>query len=189
MDDEATTGQSLPVAALREMLKSQFHAALAMLRDAVEKCPAELWDDGRYTNRCWQVAYHALFFVHYYLQPTSEGFEPWMGHRTASQHPDSIPGPPDPASDLPLIPEMFTRDEVLAYWQVCEGLVDELVDAIDLTSDASGFSWYPIPKLEHVLVNLRHVQHHAAQIADRVRTHADVGVNWAGARRNRATSN
>jgi hypothetical protein len=32
------------------------------------------------------------------------------------------------------------------------------------------------------VVNLRHIQHGAAQLADRVRATADVGVQWAGSR-------
>jgi hypothetical protein len=57
------------------------------------------------------------------------------------------------------------------------------VDALDLMSDESGFSWYPIPKLEHQLVNLRHIQHHMAQLADRLRASEAVGIRWIGARR------
>ena len=35
--------------ALRGALKSQYHAALAMLRESIERCPAEVWenDDGK----------------------------------------------------------------------------------------------------------------------------------------------
>ena len=50
------------LAALRAMLKSQYRSALAMLREAIELCPDEIWEGGGYTNACWQQAYHALFF-------------------------------------------------------------------------------------------------------------------------------
>jgi hypothetical protein len=52
------------------------------------------------------------------------------------------------------------------------------VDALDLDSPESGFSWYQVPELEHQLVNLRHMQHHTAQLADRLRSAAGVGVRW-----------
>jgi hypothetical protein len=61
-------------------------------------------------------------------------------------------------------------------------MIDGAVDAMDVLASGSGFSWYPIPKLEHQVVNIRHIQHGAAQLADRVRAAADAGVDWVGAR-------
>ena len=110
--------------ALRSAFKSQYGSALAMLRDAVERCPDELWEDNGYTNCFWQIAYHALYFTHLYLQPEEAAFRPWPGHRGQVQHPDGIAGPADPSSALPLLPQPYTRDEVLAYWQTCEAMVD-----------------------------------------------------------------
>lgn len=169
--------------ALRTSLKSQYHAALAMLRETIERCPEELWLDDEPRNAFWQVAYHTLFFAHLYLQPSEEAFRPWVGHQSGVQHEDGIAGPADPDSDLPLVPQPYSKPDALAYWSVCDGMVDVAVDALDLRSPESGFSWYPIPKLEHQLVNLRHIQHHMAQLADRLRQAEDVGVRWVGSRR------
>ncbi len=170
-------------AALRAILKSQYHASLAMIREAIERCPEELWYSEEPTNSFWQVAYHALFFTHLYLQPTEAAFRPWAQHQAAVQHPDGIPGPLDPASDLPLIPSPYSQAQVMDYCGICDEMVDEAVDELDLASDESGFSWYPVPKLEHQIVNLRHLQHHTAQLADRIRSATGNGVRWVGARR------
>jgi hypothetical protein len=171
---------------LRSALKSQYHAALAMFRDAVERCSDDLWLSDTYRNACWQIAYHALFFTHLYLQEDDEAFRFWEHHQSEVQHGDGIGGPADPESDLPLLPRPYTRDEVLAYCAWCDDMVDGAVDAMDLDSAESGFSWYKIPKLEHQLVNLRHLQHHTAQLADRLRASSDIGVRWVGARRERS---
>jgi hypothetical protein len=37
-----------------------------------------------------------------------------------------------------------------------------------------------MPKLEHQFVNLRHIQHHTGQLADRLRQAANRGVQWLG---------
>ncbi len=66
------------------------------------------------------------------------------------------------------------------YWSFCDRIVDDAVDALDLDSAESGFSWYRMSKLEHQLVNLRHIQHHGAQLADRLRSAADIGIRWVG---------
>lgn len=160
------------------ILKSQYHRALTMLRESVEKCPEDLWYSAVPTNAFWQVAYHALFFAHLYIQPNEEAFRPWSGHQSAVQYPDGIPGPADPNSALPLNPRPYSKAEALAYWALCDQMVDPTIDTLDLSSQNSGFSWYPISKLEHQLVSLRHIQHHAAQLADRVRAATGEGVRW-----------
>jgi hypothetical protein len=168
--------------AVRATLKSQYHAALAMLQQAVELCPKGAWFSSEYANAAWQIAYHTLFHAHLYLQPNEATFRPWEKHQAEAQFPDGIAGPPDPDSTLPLLPEPYTKGEVLAYWGVCEQMVDDAVDALDVFSPESGFSWYKVSKLEHQIVNIRHIQHGAAQIADRLRSEAGIGIDWVGAR-------
>ena len=41
---------------VRSVLKSQYHASLAMLREAVERCPADEWSNANYKNAFWQLA-------------------------------------------------------------------------------------------------------------------------------------
>ena len=170
-------------ATLRGVLKSQYHATLAMLRETIENCPEELWFDKRPENAYWQVAYHTLFFADLYLQPNEAAHRPWRGHQANVQHPDGIPGRVDPESKLPLIPNPYTKAEVLAYWSICDQMVDRSVDALDLHSPDSGFSWYKVSKLEHQVVNIRHIAHHMAQLADRLRAATGAGTKWVGARR------
>ena len=170
-------------AAVRQILKSQYHAALAMLREAVERCPDDLWTSPAHLNPCWQVAYHALFFTHLYAQTDEAAFRPWVHHQAHVQYPDGIPGPPDPASSLPLVADPYTKEQVLAYWEFCDAMIDGAVDAMHIGAAESGFSWYPVPKLEHQMVNLRHIQHHTAQLAGRLRDAAGIGIGWVGARR------
>ena len=172
----------MPASGLPAALKSQYRASLAMLREAIELCPDAEWASGDYTNAFWQVAYHAIYFTHLYLMPREEDFRPWSGHQAGNQNPDGIAGPPDPKSDLPLIPTAYTKAQVIAYLDECFAMVDGAVDALDLDSPVSGFHWYRMSKLEHQLVNLRHLAHHTGQLADRVRASAKQGVRWVGAR-------
>jgi hypothetical protein len=151
---------------LRSVLKSQYHASLAMLRAAIERCPPETWVSTAQRNACWQVAYHALFFAHLYLQRDEAAFRLWEQHRGAG---DGIQGEP------------YTQAQVLEYWAFCDRMVDDAVEALNLDATESGFSWYRMSKLEHQFVNIRHIQHHGAQLIDRVRSAADVGIPWIAA--------
>jgi hypothetical protein len=159
---------------LQTTLKSQYYASLAMLRGAIETCPAELWTSARYVNPFWQVAYHTLFYTHLYLQPAEADFVPWEHHREEHHRFGADPE----RGDTTLIP--YSVDEIQSYWRYCEGMVNSAVDRLDLTAPESGFYWYRMSKLEHQFVNLRHIQHHTGQLADRLRQEADRGVEWVG---------
>jgi DinB superfamily len=151
---------------LQSVLKSQYHAALAMLREGIERCPADLWLSTAPKNAFWQIAYHTLFFTHLYLQPSEAEFQRWPQHH----------GDDDGTSGDP-----YTQVQALEYWSFCDEMVDRAVDALDLESPESGFWWYKVSKLEHQLINIRHVQHHAAQLADRLRAAEDIGTRWVSA--------
>ena len=173
---------SIESAVVRSILQSQYHAGLAMLREAIDLCPDDLWLMTGQRNAFWQIAYHALFFAHLYLHTDHTAFRPWAEHQSEVQHPDGIPGRPKPGSSLPLIPEPYTRAQALAYWAICDQMVDPAVDALDFHRTDCGFPWYKMSKLEHQFVSIRHIQHHAAQLADRLRAALDLGVRWVGAR-------
>ena len=112
---------------LQAVLKSQYHASLAMLLDAVESCPADLWTSDAYVNPYWQVAYHALFYTDLYLQPDESAFTPWEHHR-----PEHHRFGPRAAAMGPLLP--YTSVEVAAYGRHCDAMVDTAVDRLDLSA-------------------------------------------------------
>ena len=87
---------------LRSVLKSQYHGSLAMLREAVERCPPDEWASSGHRNAFWQVSYHALFFAHLYLQRDEAAFRLWEQDRGES---DGISGEP------------YTQTQVLEYWE------------------------------------------------------------------------
>lgn len=166
--------------AVRPVLKKQYHSALAMLRDAVEQCPDDLWFDNRHASACWQVAYHVLFFTHLYLHRDDASFVPWAEHQHDVKYPSAMKGDYADDSQPRELPTPYTRAQVLDYWAVCDAMVDEAIDGCDLDAEACGFFWYSMGKLELQLVNIRHLQHHTAQLADRLRQQAGRGVKWVG---------
>jgi hypothetical protein len=162
---------------IRSALKSQYHAALKTLREVIEKCPDEMWNDAVDTAPFWRVAYHTLFYAHFYLQQNQEAFRPWARHREEAQFISSVPWD---AHRPPKACEPFTRDDLLEYCNECDNMIDAGVDALDLSAPQCGFPWYKMPTLEHQIVNIRHIQHHAAALSSRLRRSAGIGVNWVG---------
>jgi hypothetical protein len=162
---------------VRAALKSQYHAALAMLGDAIEQCPDDLWSGGDHPIAFWHVAYHTLFFTHLYLQADEQAFRPWEHHRDEYQFLAALPWPPH---RQPKIGDPYTKVQVMDYWRWCDGMVDAAVDQLDLDAPECGFWWYQLPKLDHQINNIRHIQHHAALLANRVRLAVGADVRWVG---------
>ena len=110
---------------LRAVQISQYHASLAMLREAIERWPPEEWLSASHKNAFWQVSYHALFFAHLYLQADEAAFRLWEQHRGEG---DGSAGEP------------YTQAQVLEYWEFCANrMIDDAVDALDLDATESGF--------------------------------------------------
>ena len=154
------------------VLKSQYHASLSMLRSAIDACPPELWTDASYVNQFWHVAYHALFYTDFYLQPSESAFLPWEHHRPEHNFFKSR------SKTAAIIP--YSVDEIRTYCKRCDDMIDSAVDRLDLSAPESGFPWYRMSKLEHQFVNLRHIQHHTGQLAERVRQATGRGIEWVG---------
>jgi hypothetical protein len=159
-------------------LKSQYHAALKTLQEVIEKCPDPMWDDpADGCSRFWRVVYHTLFYANFYLQREPSHFIPWVRHRDEAQFMKSVPSEPHRA---PRPCDPFTRDELLEYRQLCDGAIDAGIDALDLSADQCGFPWYQMPTLEHQIVNIRHIQHHAAALSSRLRRSDGIEIRWVG---------
>lgn len=150
-------------------IKRQYHASLAMLKEAVEICPDDLWLSGDEGRGFWRIAYHTLFYTHLYLMPEERHFRPWD---KAQKDCASLWGGGEEV--LP-----HSKEEILEYWAQLDASIDNGVDALDLSSSETGFDWYSMPKLDHQLMNLRHVQHHVGQLSERLIA-AGVDVKWNG---------
>jgi hypothetical protein len=159
-------------------LKAQYHAALSALRQTIDKCPEAMWNDpADGPAPFWRVAYHALFFTHLYLQRDPLAFTPWARAREEAQFLAGVPWdnyrPPKPC-------QPYTRSDILEYWGLCDGMIDAGVEALDLSAAECGFPWYTMPKLEHQINSIRHLQHHAAALSVRLRRGAGIDIHWVG---------
>ena len=161
---------------IRSALKSQYHGALKTLEEVIEKCPEAMWNDpADGAARFWRVAYHTLFYTHFYLHQDQALFTPWSRQRDKVQYISSVPSE---AEGPPKACEPYTRDELLEYCNECDGMIDFRVDALDLSAPQCGFSWYKMPTLEHQILNIRHIQHHAGILSNRLLRTAGIEIDW-----------
>lgn len=154
---------------LREIIWQQFGAAIEMLENAVLACPDEVWNDRSRQPEFWYVVYHTLFFLELYLSGTLEGFAP-----PAPFTLDEI----DPAGILP--ERVYTKDEMLGYLahgrRKCRAAIEALTD--EKARERCVFGWLEMSYAELLLNNMRHVQHHAAQLNLILRQTTDSAPRW-----------
>jgi len=148
----------------------QYRASLAMLRRAIELCPEDLWLDAGYRNRTWHIAYHTLFYAHLYVSASEAEFTPWEKHNTACRLLGT--SPEDLAAVTP-----YTRPDLLDYFAVCSAAIEDNVPKLPLDGP-SGFDWLHFNRFEVHFYNIRHIQHHTGQLAERLRTVCDIGLSW-----------
>lgn len=153
----------------KSILWRQFGAAIDMLENAIRACPDDLWGDRSRRPEFWYVAYHTLFFLDLYSHGTVDGFRPPEPFTL-----DEL----DPAGVLP--PRVHTKDELLAYLRHGREKAKAAVEA--LTDQAArrrcGMPWLELSRGELILDNLRHVQHHAAQLNLILRQVTDSAPRW-----------
>ena len=146
----------------KQVIQSQYLAALAMLKQVIVQCPEALWNAPDTQDEFWKKSYHTLFYVHLYLQNAEKDFVPWTKHH-------------DTDGDIP-----FSKEEVLEYLAFAEKQVMERIPIIDLEAE-SGFHWYPVNKLELQFINIRHIQQHAGELYERLGAHEKtIELDWAG---------
>lgn len=155
---------------------SQFNAALSMMEETVSSCPDELWNEPVQANPFWRVAYHALFYVDLYLQPSEEELNLWKEARTGYQYLGPTPFPPH---EHPVADNAYRQEELLAYIGYLRSLVDSTVPTLDLDSP-SGFHWLPFDKMELLIYNLRHLQQHVGDLSTILLTRANLEIHWVG---------
>lgn len=156
---------------LRPVLWHHFAGATDMLGNAIAECPDALWGDRGQQPEFWYLAYHTLFFLDYYSSPTADGFQPPAPFTLEEL---------DPTGVLP--PRVFTREELLGYLdhgrEQCRRLIASLTD--ETAREVRRFNGQDWTVLEWLLLSMRHVQHHTAQLNLILRQQTDTAPRWVG---------
>lgn len=157
-------------------VKRQFGAAIDMLENALRACPDALWQARLYEERAvqpdfaafWYIAYHALFWLDFYLSETAVAFTPPAPFTLAELEPGAFPE------------RVYTKAELLAY--VAHGrhkLHTTLATLSDpLAPQQVRPGWPDMSVAELLLYNMRHIQEHAAQLSLFLGQNAAAAPGW-----------
>jgi hypothetical protein len=149
----------------------QFGAAVEMLENAMHDCPDELWNSRSQQPEFWYLAYHTLFWLDFYLSKPGQSFVP-----PAPFTLDEM----DPAGVLPERP--YTKDELQNYLEHGREKCRDLIAALnnERGSEQVAVGSFEGSLVELLLYNLRHVQHHAAQLNLILRQQTNSAPRWVG---------
>lgn len=163
----------------------QFGAAIDMLDNAVRACPDELWQERLYNEHTadprfaefWYIAYHALFWLDFYLSDSAEGFAP-PAPFTLSEF------------EAGLLPDrLYTKAELQAYLELgrnkCLAKLATLTDALDPQQVRP--DWPDMSVAELLLYNMRHVQEHATQLSLFLGQKVGSAPGWVGKARSKGS--
>jgi hypothetical protein len=155
----------------RAALWQQFGAAIEMLENAMDACPETLWRDRSRRPEFWYLVYHTLFFLDLYLSESLDGFAP-----PAPFALDEL----DPAGVLP--ERVYSKDELRAYLEhgrrKCRATIGALTG--EKAHERRKLGSIEGNLMELLLYNMRHVQHHAAQLNLILRQETDSAPGWVG---------
>ena len=152
----------------RSAIRQQFRAANDMLGNAIQACPDSVWS-GEPPRAFWYIAFHTLFFLDMYLAPVGEA--------------EFRPPPPFGLTELAdgVPPERtYTKDELLAYLDHCRKRLDAVMAAMTEAWVVAScpFDYRAMGNGELLLYNMRHVQHHAAQLNMLLRQRTNSAPDW-----------
>lgn len=154
---------------MKEFIWHQFGAAIDMLENSILACPEEAWGNRFTPSEFWYLAYHTLFWLDFYLSENPDEFLP--------QDPFTLEEL-DPAGLLP--GRIYTKEELIKYLdhgrQKCMAVINSMSE--EKSRQHFKFGTLELSFAELLLYNMRHVQHHAAQLNLILRQKINSAPRW-----------
>lgn len=161
--------------AFQHLLASQFEACLGLLDQCVARCPDALWNAPVAKHPFCQVAFHTLIFADLYLGADTESLRQQPFHLEHRQ----FFGDYEQLEDREPV-SLYERAPVRAYLDFCRRKAAATIAAEtdDTLCSPAQFPRKNVSRAELHLENIRHIQHHAAQLILRLRLDSDVDIPW-----------
>ncbi|HEY4328123.1 MAG TPA: DinB family protein [Phycisphaerae bacterium] len=164
---------------LAELLAHQYEASLCTLNLAVVRCPESSWNEPVVKWKFCQAAFHTVFFADVYLQAGDDV----AAVKLQAFHIEH-------KADFRDYEELEDREQVLlyekpfvsSYLQNTRRKAQAIIahESAEMLAGPSGFRRRKCSRAELHVYNIRHIQHHAAQLSLRLKLDTNVEVPWIG---------
>jgi DinB superfamily len=148
-----------------------------VLNAGIDRCPEAAWDAPVGNLTFGQVAFHTLFFIDLYLGPDVESLRQQPFHRDNRRffrdYEELEPRRRQHRYGRPAIKRYLDHVRQKATAVIPAETEESL-------QGPSGFDWKKYNRAELHVTNIRHIQHHAAQLSLRLRIDFGEDVPWVG---------
>lgn len=154
---------------------SQLLAGLYTLRDCIERCPEEDWNESHDDYPFSQVVFHTLFDCDYHLCDNDDQFKVQEFHRRNVNIFSNYAGLED---FVPL--HLYERDFIRQYYEHCRLKAISTIEGktVDQLAVPNSDVRRNMTKLERYVNIIRHIQHHTAQLALRLQVVTGMETEW-----------
>ncbi len=168
-------GARLMLDTLKALITNQLEAALCTLNACIDECPEAAWDAPVANLAFCQVVFHTLFFADCSLGQNVESLREQTFHRNHKSFFRNYEELEDRKPEL-----LYDQPSIVTYLEFCRHKASEVVamETADTLSGRCGFEWLPVSRSELYIYNIRHIQHHAAQLSLRLRLDANTNIRW-----------
>ncbi|MGE3106757.1 MAG: DinB family protein [Phycisphaerales bacterium] len=164
---------------LRQLLISQYHAALSTLASCVAHCPDSLWNAPIAKAPFSQAAFHTLIFADLYLGRDDEtAFRRQPFHLA---HPEFFGDYEQLEYREPVC--VYQRAPIMKYIEFVrdKAAATLAAESAESLSGPCGLPRRLFSRAELHVYNIRHIQHHSAQLILRLRIEHAADIRWFGA--------
>lgn len=165
------------LATFKELVANQFEAAFCTLNLCIDGCPEDAWNARVGNHAFCQVAFHVLFYADFYLGCDEASFRGQAFHRDNPRLFGDYEEFQDRAPRS--LPERMSIEGYLGHCREKASAVI-VAETAETLAAPSGFARRAFSRAELHVYNIRHIQHHAAQLSLRLRIDAGVDVPWVG---------
>ena len=161
----------------KSLTTSQLRAALKTLGQSIDLFDDEAWEADHMDGAVNNVVFHTLFYADLYLNRGEEGFEDQPFHK---KNPDFFRDYEEKENRPPT--NFYERDKCREYLEFCMEKARSMMESETETTlkGESGFHWRKSTRAELHIYNVRHIQHHAAQLGLRNQILGGQPLKWVG---------
>lgn len=152
-----------------DICRDNYSAVIRMVREAIEGCPMELWAERSDEPPFWQQAYHAVWYLDFYLSDAPKSFQ---GPALAEEGTQNLETPP--GTTIP------SREQILEYLEQVSAKCDRvLTQAASQPLDReNAFHWTGPTYAHRLIYNMRHAQDHVSSLRSTLTRQKGKSMPW-----------
>jgi len=160
---------------MKGLIISQMTATLDTLNYCIETCPDSEWQKAHKDAPFSQVVFHTLFYTDFYLGRDTVPFKEQPFHL---RHKDIFKDYEEMENKIP--ENRYEKPFCLEYLAFCKAKLKTTVEAesAETLAGESGIDFRKIRRAELYVYNMRHIQHHAAQLGLRIQMITGKEMPW-----------